>query len=87
MSTQPTYWFRAKRFGLGWGLPLTWQGWLAFSLYLASAVLSVVFLTPARCSRAVFGAVLLGLSLLMVVVCWLKGEPLRWRWGSDDGDP
>ena len=86
MSTEPTYWFRAKRFGWGWGLPLTWQGWLAFGLYLASAVLSLVFLTPARCSREVFAAVLAGLTLLLVAVCWLKGEPLRWRWGRDDGD-
>ena len=86
MSTEPTYWFRAKRFGWGWGLPLTWQGWLAFGLYLASAVLSLVFLTPARCSREVFAAVLAGLTLLLVAVCWVKGEPLRWRWGRDDGD-
>lgn len=86
MTQEPRYWFKAKRFGWGWGLPLTWQGWLAFGLYFASAVLSLVFLTPARCSRGVFGAVLVGLTLLLVAVCWLKGEPLRWRWGRDDGE-
>jgi hypothetical protein len=21
------YWFPAKRYGWGWGLPVTWQGW------------------------------------------------------------
>jgi len=23
------------------------------------------------------------LSLLLVGICWLKGEPPRWRWGGD----
>ena len=81
MATQPRYWFRAKRFGLGWGLPLTWQGWLVFFLYLLSAVTAMVFLTPARYGVGIFVAVLAGLTLLFVAVCWLKGEPLRWRWG------
>jgi hypothetical protein len=21
---------------------------------------------------------------LLIGVCWLKGEPLRWRWGDDE---
>jgi hypothetical protein len=24
------------------------------------------------------------LCLLLVAVCWLKGEPPRWRWGNDE---
>jgi len=23
------------------------------------------------------------LSLVLVAVCWVKGEPPRWRWGKD----
>jgi len=23
-------------------------------------------------------------TLVLVAVCWLKGEPPRWRWGDDD---
>jgi len=23
------------------------------------------------------------LSLALFVVCWIKGEPPRWRWGDD----
>ena len=26
----PPYWFPAKSYGFGWGLPITWQGWLVF---------------------------------------------------------
>ena len=28
------YWFRAKRSGLGWDLPLCWQGWEVYVLVL-----------------------------------------------------
>jgi hypothetical protein len=30
MGTEKHYWFRAKRYGLGWGLPCSWQGWAFF---------------------------------------------------------
>jgi len=33
-SNDPRYWFRAKRYGFGWGLPLAWQGWVFFLLWL-----------------------------------------------------
>ena len=26
------------------------------------------------------------LSLLLIGICWLKGEPPRWRWGNGEGD-
>ena len=28
MQTERKYWFPAKRYGWGWGMPNTWQGWL-----------------------------------------------------------
>jgi hypothetical protein len=28
------YWFPAKRYGWGWGLPTAWQGWLVFVGYI-----------------------------------------------------
>jgi hypothetical protein len=24
------------------------------------------------------------LTVLLVAICWLKGEPPRWRWGGDE---
>ena len=86
MTTEPKYWFRARRFGWGWGLPLTWQGWLTFFIYLAFAILAMVFLPSERYGARFFGAVLIAITLLLVAVCWLKGEPLRWRWGRADRD-
>jgi hypothetical protein len=37
-SNPPRYWFPAKRYGWGWGLPCTWQGWLVLAAYLGLMV-------------------------------------------------
>ena len=39
-------WFRAKRYGWGWGLPITWQGWAFFISWLFTFILSVRHLIP-----------------------------------------
>ena len=78
------YWFRAKRYGWGWGLPLTWQGWAVFAVFITLLVSNgLVF--PPRTALPAFMSGVLGLTLILVAVCWLKGEPPRWRWGDDDG--
>ncbi len=28
MKRERRYWFKAKKSGLGWSTPLTWQGWV-----------------------------------------------------------
>ncbi len=35
MQTEPKYWFPAKRYGWGWGIPNTWQGWLVLAVFAA----------------------------------------------------
>jgi hypothetical protein len=80
--TEPTprYWFRAKRYGWGWGLPLRWQGWavlLAFPVLLA---LGGIVFSPAvsPIKYMIYGAVL---SAALMAICYAKGEPPKWRWG------
>ena len=68
------YWFAAHRFGWGWHLPLTWQGWLSYGLYFSLALFGSAVL-----SRELFLVYVGALSVLMILVCWLKGEPPRWR--------
>lgn len=80
MSTdRPSFWFAAKRYGWGWGLPVRWQGW---------AVL-VAYLVLIYAGRFLFGLgnggfllYLVGLTVLLVVVVAAKGERPRWRWGG-----
>jgi hypothetical protein len=81
-------WFRAKRYGYGWGLPLRWQGWVVLAIYLvpvfAAAGWQVKHPDPLR-----FAGCLIVSSVLLVAICAWKGEPARWRWGrsSDDASP
>jgi hypothetical protein len=77
------YWFRAKRYGWGWGLPTRWQGWVVLTLYFASIIVAAAVIEPARAPGR-FLACLVVLSGLLVAVCWAKGEPPRWRWGDRD---
>jgi hypothetical protein len=80
MADDRTYWFRAKAYGWGWGAPATWQGWLVLVLYVAGMVASVVLLPPER-TTVEFLACVGALTAALLAVCWLKGEPPRWRWG------
>ena len=81
MPREKGYWFPAKRYGWGWGIPVTWQGWVVLAVYVAliavAARLYPPSLVPAR-----FAACLVGLSCVVVAVCWATGEPPRWRWGD-----
>jgi hypothetical protein len=82
MPDNGAYWFPAKRYGWGWGLPVSWQGWLVMAAYFA-LVISGIALFPPRQSLAVFALYIAVLTALLMAVCWLKGEPPRWRWGND----
>jgi len=82
MENPRGYWFPAKRFGWGWGLPIRWQGWVALAIYVAIVIAGAIEFPPARNTSA-FAAVVLLSSFLFGLVCWWKGEPARWRWGRD----
>ena len=81
-SMQPEYWFPGKRYGWGWGLPITWQGWLVFAAFIG-LIVAGVFLFPPRKALAAFLSYVVLLSVILVAVCWWKGEVPRWRWGGD----
>jgi hypothetical protein len=42
---------------------------------------SVLF--PPKASLFPYLVYVLTVVALLLGVCWLKGEPLRWRWGND----
>jgi len=80
MRQEEQYWFAAKRYGWGWGLPLCWQGWAVLAVFVALLMAGSVFLSPATRPGAYVGFVAL-LSGALVGVCYWKGEPPKWRWG------
>jgi hypothetical protein len=77
---EPEYWFRAKRYGWGWGLPIKWQGWAVFVLWLVIFLYGVrYFAYRHSLLHFVFAS---GMVILLLVICYWKGEPPRWRWGK-----
>ncbi len=80
------YWFAAKKYGWGWGLPATWQGWVVYAVYFYYIVNE--FMRVDRQSHS-GSDTLIGVSLqfiiatvLLLVICYVKGEPPKWRWGK-----
>ena len=81
MNDRPQ-WFASKRYGIGAGMPIAWQGWAilaAFALLIGLALLSfgpddvrgLAIVIPAT-------AVLLLVAALTTRGGW------RWRWGNED---
>ena len=81
MQRYVRYWFPAKRYGWGWGFPITWQGWAIFVAFLV--LLAVGAAVIPKQSLAGFIAYAVVLIALFAGVCWWKGEPPRWRWGGE----
>lgn len=80
MKSSKNYWFPAKTHGWGWGPPTAWQGWLVLVLYAAGMVaLALLFDLDTQIAEFLVGVAVLTVALL--AVCWLKGEPPAWRWG------
>ena len=74
------YWFPAKRYGWGWGLPTTWQGWVVYGVYFVLLLVGLLVVPPAQ-SEIGFIAYVVALSAALCALCYAKGEPPKWRWG------
>jgi hypothetical protein len=78
MSVEQNYWFPAKRYGWGWGLPSVWQGWVVMAIFVCLLLGGTVVLLPSRGPGA-FVAYSALLCVLLIAVCLVKGERPRWR--------
>ena len=74
-------WFPAKRYGWGWGLPCTWQGWAVTGAYFVLLLIGVATIDPEE-QLPLFMGWMMGWSAAFIAVCWIKGETPRWRWGG-----
>ena len=75
------YWFPAKTLGWGWALPVKWQGWVVYGVAFGLLV-AIHFIFPATEHAGIFFGSIFVVILLLLAICWLKGEPPRWRWGK-----
>ncbi|QCE34558.1 hypothetical protein FAI40_03920 [Acetobacteraceae bacterium] len=71
-------WFAAKSHGYGAGLPISWEGWAVFTLFIAGAVVSAFFF------KGLVEAVILGaLAIPFALISYYKTEGgLKWRRGK-----
>jgi predicted anti-sigma-YlaC factor YlaD len=75
-------WFRVKRYGVGAGLPCSWEGWALLAGFLVVIVTSGVVLAG-RDPMLHLGVVLAS-TAIVVVVSWRKSDgPWKWRWGNE----
>jgi hypothetical protein len=81
MDKTTSYWFAAKRYGWGWALPLTWQGWVVYILWFAVVFGSIPFYGLRHHSFEQV-AFLIVMAAALFGICYWKGEPPRWRWGD-----
>jgi hypothetical protein len=79
------YWFRAHRYGWGWS-PSTWQGWAVTAVWGAAFTAWMAYRSDEFTVGWPFDLVtyagMLALVAALFVVCWIKGERPRWRWGQ-----
>ncbi len=76
------FWFHAKRYGWGWGMPAKWQGWLVLGAYVGLLYSGGAYFKSKQSVSAflIYAAVV---TVALVIVVARKGEkPLAWRWGK-----
>lgn len=83
MPNSESYWFPAKRYGWGWGAPVSWQGWVVLLIWAAALAEGLFLLRHHQNAPWLRLAYVLLMCILMGVVCYLKGEPPKWRWGGE----
>jgi hypothetical protein len=75
-------WFPAKKYGYGWGFPITWQGWAVLLLYLLLVTVGSFVLTDSPENIIYFLAYVAFLTAILLYVYRKKGEKPEWRWGD-----
>jgi hypothetical protein len=75
-------WFEAKRYGLGTGWPISWQGWLLTTGYVALIILSSLFLLQ---NLLAYFAIFLPATIgFLIISAKTTRGGWRWRWGKED---
>jgi hypothetical protein len=82
MNEPRQFWFPALKYGWGWGLPITWQGWVAFAM-LIGLLVAGGFLFPMAEQPLLSLGFMAVVILAYGVVLAIKGEPTKWRWGKN----
>lgn len=75
-------WFEQKRYGLGAGWPVAWQGWALLAAYVAAVFGSIAAWGP----ESVRPLLVIGPATLVLILISRRHTRggWRWRWGGRD---
>lgn len=76
-GTKGDVWFPAKKHGVGWGLPVVWQGWAVLLAYLGLVFAGVLAIQSRPVMIIPFVIYVLLLSAALIFICWKKGEKIK----------
>lgn len=78
-------WFVRKSYGWGW-TPSSWEGWLTILIFVMLGVANFYRIDAVSHSSSdtlvSFVPETLIMSLILIIICYLKGESPRWHWGN-----
>jgi hypothetical protein len=81
------YWFKAKDYGWGW-YPSSIEGWIVLALYIGINIWNFLRIDSQSHSASdtllPFVIQAFFVTLLLIFICFKKGERPRWRWGKQD---
>jgi hypothetical protein len=75
-------WFAPKRYGIGPGIPLRWQGWAILIGYLA-IVFALAFTLERRPIQLIAALIPPTVAFLVICARTTRGG-WRWRWGEEE---
>jgi len=77
-------WFRRRKYGIGWALHKSWQGWLLMLAYLFLAAAGLEVFEEKK--PQVLSIYLVIVTACALWLCWWKGERSICRGESSDHD-
>jgi hypothetical protein len=84
MEQKEEYWFVRRKYGWGW-TPGNWKG--LFTLVSWAIIFVIMIFIAYAKSNSVMDMFyisiipLITITLVMWIVCWMKGEKPKWQWG------
>lgn len=78
------YWFKRKLYGWGW-TPARPQGWLVILGYVLSVIAVSFIVDEVSSGMEIVLTFVLPVTLLTIIligICYKKGERPRWQWGD-----
>ena len=78
-------WFEQRRYGLGAGLPIAWQGWVllaGFVAVMATGGASLSSVGPGPRAALIAAMIIAAAGFIVLAMRRTRGG-WRWRWGDD----